>query len=192
MGQRLNIEIHNKGELIANCYYRWSAYTEAAINLTKQVLKFINENKAEYAEPVVLAVKALESTGAGVLPADMANIMGDMVLSKYTYVPAEDRNNGLICVTQDGMENTRYWEEGRVTVYLDEERVGFDVFSHTLEEKYKEYCEDWGDDATIDPLEWDNKNVKFDDFNGFADDVYNASGGIKFRNGKWELYLKIE
>lgn len=32
MGQRLNIEIHNNGELLTNCYYHWSGYTKCALD----------------------------------------------------------------------------------------------------------------------------------------------------------------
>ena len=192
MGQRLNIEIHNKGELLANCYYHWSAYTKSALILTKQVLKFIKENEDEYSDPLVLAVKALETTEAGVMKNDMEYLMSNENYSKYSYNPAVDRNLGLICVTKDGMENTRYWEEGRVTVYLDEEMVSFDVFFHTRsEEEYKADCEYNGEDAIIDSLVWDNADVKFKDFDNFATDVSGAAPGIKFRNGESELHLRI-
>lgn len=34
MGQSLNIEIWNNGEVLANAYYHWSAYTESAAKIT--------------------------------------------------------------------------------------------------------------------------------------------------------------
>lgn len=75
MGQRLNIEIINNGQVLANAYYHWSAYTLSSLELVAKVLSAYNKISLDTSEAVRLAeyqekaVWALQSTGAG-LPDD--------------------------------------------------------------------------------------------------------------------------
>lgn len=43
MGQRLNIEIFNNGQVVVNAYYHWSAYTRSALELTAKVISAYND-----------------------------------------------------------------------------------------------------------------------------------------------------
>lgn len=44
MGQRLNIEIMEKEEiLLANAYYHWSGYTSSSIYLTQYIIRRFDE-----------------------------------------------------------------------------------------------------------------------------------------------------
>ena len=104
MGQRLNIEMKSKGKVVANCYYHWSAYTMTALQLTKEIISNFDDIKVD--DDVKRAVKLLELTGAG-----------------YS-----DRDNGLIATTEEEMNDTRYWEEGRVTIDMDNKIFDFNVF----------------------------------------------------------------
>lgn len=52
MGQRLNIEIVKNGEVLANSYYHWAAYSEVAIDLAIQII-----NKYEYIKKYIKFMK---------------------------------------------------------------------------------------------------------------------------------------
>ena len=47
MGQRLNVEIWNNGEVLANAYYHWSAYTESAAHIVDKALNYIKNNPVQ-------------------------------------------------------------------------------------------------------------------------------------------------
>lgn len=129
MGQRLNIEIKSKGKVVANCYYHWSAYTRSALQLTKEIIS--NFDSIQDNDDVKRAVKLLESTGAG-----------------YS-----DRDAGLIATDEEEMNDTRYREEGRVTIDMDNKTFDFNVF-------FKGYDEE----DTKDILEEHPDIVRYDDF----------------------------
>ena len=129
MEQRLNIEIKSKGKVVANCYYHWSAYTRSALQLTKEIIS--NFDSIQDNDDVKRAVKLLESTGAG-----------------YS-----DRDAGLIATDEEEMKDTRYWEEGRVTIDMDNKTFDFNVF-------FKGYDEE----DTKDILEEHPDIVRYDDF----------------------------
>ena len=42
MGQRLNIEITKNGNVLANSYYHWSAYSDCALNITTKIITLKN------------------------------------------------------------------------------------------------------------------------------------------------------
>lgn len=129
MGQRLNIEMKSKGKVVANCYYHWSAYTMTSLQLTEEIIS--NFDSIQDNNDVKIAVKLLESTGAG-----------------YS-----DRNNGLIATTEEEMNDTRYWEEGRVTIDMDNKTFDFNVF-----------FTGYGEEDTKDILEEHPDIVRYDDF----------------------------
>lgn len=133
MGQRLNIEIKINGEVQANAYYHWSGYTSSAINLTEQILGQY-EDFLDRTEPKLSAIRLLETTDAGLTPEELEKAKEDY--SEVTFGKCNGRNSGLIAVSEDGMNETRYWEENRVTIDFDEETVDFNVWSIWDKEEY--------------------------------------------------------
>lgn len=145
MGQRLNIEIVSDGALLANCYYHWSAYTDSALALTELIIdKFYDSDTSP---GIKNAVELLESTGAGVNERERIEIK--KFPNKFVgidFKKATDRNCGIISVTENGMEETRYWEEARVTIDVLNQTVSFDVFYKYYE---KEYVEEYADEDDV-------------------------------------------
>lgn len=133
MGQRLNIEIKINGEVQANAYYHWSGYTSSAINLTKEILEQ-REDFLDRIEPKLSAIRLLEITRAGLTPKELEIAKEDY--SEVTFGECKGRNYGLIAVSEDGINETRLWEEGRVTIDFDEETVDFNVWSIWDKEEY--------------------------------------------------------
>ena len=167
MGQRLNIEMKSKGKVVANCYYHWSAYTRSALQLTKEIIS--NFDSIQDNDDVKRAVKLLESTGAG-----------------YS-----DRDAGLIATDEEKMKDTRYWEEGRVTIDMDNKTFDFNVFFKGYdEEDTKDILEEHPDIVRYDdfPLE----NIPFEKIDEYTNMIY----GIDSESGYFmigdELYGIIE
>ena len=169
MGQRLNIEIISESKVLANAYYHWSAYTETALELTGIVIKAYKETQSSdnYKQR---AVWALQATGAG-LPEEEKKTISAKNLKGLT--ECKGRDYGLIAVSDKSIQETRYWEEYRVTLYLDEQRVDFDCLWKRMNYEYdKENKEkiSKGELPAFDNLpmiEWNICDIKFNDFKLF-------------------------
>ena len=125
MGQRLVIHIFNNEEELANAYYHWSAYTDSSIITTLQITAVYDDLKRKISDKKLLAIKLLEATGAGFNENDMKKVKEIYPNKKFN--PCTDRNEGLIAVTEDSMEESTQWEEGSVKINLDSETICFDV-----------------------------------------------------------------
>lgn len=134
MGQRLNVEIMGEEEVLANCYYHWSGYTLSSIHITGEIIKYLVENKVtlDHKGAIEILTKA---TGATLNKEEWERgvVMG--VLSGE-YQDKADRNEGLIAISKEGIDETRYWEEGRITIYPDKETFSFACASE------KDYIDD--------------------------------------------------
>ena len=153
MGQRLNIEIRRKkdNKILANSYYHWSAYTYSSLKLANEIMENIYDViRNDKVRDEIKAIQLLQTTGAGLLEQEY-NLLNE---EDKTYCSlATNRNLGLIYFTEKGMEETRTWEEGRLTITIDfdnkeydfvgdKNRVDFEVYFPTsreeIEEDYKE------------------------------------------------------
>jgi len=139
MGQRLNIEIHNDGKVLANAYYHWSAYSKPAALLTKQIIEEFNKYKTRPESDLLYAIRLLESTGAGLTDDELVYARTLDELNGYEFSECKGRNEGLIAITFKNIQETRFWEEGSVYIYLDEKRIRFNVL-------HKQYMRDWEKD----------------------------------------------
>ena len=143
MGQRLNIEICNSTRTLANAYYHWGAYTDSALEYTAEIIDAYHNLSGQITDELQLVVKLLEATGAGITDEEKERMTHDpdFDFSGINFSSAIDRNEGLIAVTEKGMEETRSWEEGRVTINIEEANFCFDVVSYYDKD---EYVEDYG------------------------------------------------
>ena len=122
MGQRLNIQFENNTGVLANAYYHWSGYTSSAMLLTNKIISSDLIDDTSISNKVK-AVKLLELTGAG-LTRDEFN--DDF--PSHLYKESKDRNEGLIAISKEGIEETQSWEEARVTINLDTNKINFRVY----------------------------------------------------------------
>lgn len=163
MGQRLNIEIVNSDGVLANAYYHWSAYTGSAIELTLMAIgKFWEVESLD--KDLLKAIKMLEATGAGITDQELISIKADRRLSSgITYSSiCNNRNLGLIAVTERGIEDTRRWEEGRVTIDIESRTVDFGVLWEYSEEEYNENMEDDDAYSRLIRVEFDFSSIPFE------------------------------
>jgi hypothetical protein len=150
MGQRLNIEIRRKkdNKILANSYYHWSAYTYSSLKLANEIIEniydIIKNNKVN---DEIKAIQLLQTTGAGLLEQEYNTLNEED--KKYCSL-ATNRNLGLISFTEKGIEETRTWEEGRLTITIDfdnkeydfvgdKNRVDFEVYFPISREEIEEY-----------------------------------------------------
>ena len=153
MGQRLNIEIRRKkdNKILANSYYHWSAYTYSSLKLAEEIVENIYDIiRNDKTSDEIKAIQLLQTTGAGLLE-DEYNLLKEED-KKYCSL-ATDRNLGLISFTEKGIENTRNWEEGRLTINVDfdnkeydfvgdKNRVDFEVYFPISREEIEECYRD--------------------------------------------------
>jgi len=141
MGQRLNLEIAENGKTLANAYYHWSGYTTSSLEVTQFILD--NIDNISYENRVINAVKLLETTGAGLTDEEMEYIKKNIPeAEEIPFDKAVSRNAGLTAVSEKGIEETRNWEEARVTVDLAAKTVNFQaLFKYDSKEEYEEVCE---------------------------------------------------
>lgn len=130
MGQRLNIEIKRRkdNKVLANSYYHWSAYTSSSLHLAEEIIENIYEIiRKEKVSDEIKAIQLLQTTGAGLME-DEYNKLNEED-KKYCSL-ATNRNLGLISFTDEGMEETRKWEEGRLTIDIDFDDKDYDFYGN--------------------------------------------------------------
>ena len=192
MGQRLNIEITDGSNVLANAYYHWSAYTHDSAELLKLILSercITDDSTMSIFEK---AIYLLERTGAGFSSDELDYIKNEEIyLPEAIVKPARDRNEGLIAISTKGIKDTEYWEEGRLTVDILNLKVDFNVVWAPSDEEAKDYEKDG---AKLAILPYDIRDMSFRDafaFIGFVEDMYDNSEFYIFRSGD-TYYVPIE
>lgn len=186
MGQRLNIEIKCNDELIANSYFHWSAYTGSSIELVKEILNLYDDVVSNYS--VQRAVSLLELTGAGIQEEELQRVVldadKDIQRLKFKRM-SHNRNQGFIHVLQPDMDNTRDWDEGRVTIDIGDDTIIFDVLNiDTVEYLIEEY--EWNEDDLPPHVNLDQLGCEmgaawsFDQFFTFVDLYKEHPGGFQW------------
>lgn len=189
MGQRLNIEIVKNGRVLANSYYHWSGFSNSAINLVIQIIqhyeyiKKYNVEKYIKNQDLLLAIRLLEETGAGLNNTDIArNILEDETMN-LKLKECQGRNEGIIGIIQEDIEETRAWEEGRVSIDIENKKIDFDVIEeYTLEELKNDYDEEEMKELNIKKIDKNFKNISFED-------IFELKAFIDKANYKKEYYF---
>ena len=118
MGQRLNIQIEmgisnsSENKVLANAYYHWSGYTSSAYELVNKIVQS-GVYSLDILDPVEKAIRLLEATGAGLTQDEFTETYDEEIYKKAT-----SRNEGLIAISEEGIEETQHWEEARVIINL--------------------------------------------------------------------------
>lgn len=179
MGQRLNLEVCYDGEVLANVYYHWSAYTSSSLFLLENVLSAYR--KSTKIRPLDIAVEILQATGAGIDDNEREQIVKD-TSGKFDSIEFRDatgRNEGILSVTKDGIEDTRRWEEGRVLVDIGAEEFTFGVMWQMSNDDYNG-CREDGDAEKLPDTDFDfTAPCPFRDFDKFAKAVNDNPDGVR-------------
>lgn len=182
MGQRLNMEIKVGNETLANSYYHWSGYSSSSCEIAVAIMDYMEEHPQTNEPNKLYAIRLLEHTGAGLT--DFAPTDEEKEQAKKFYNPkyyeewvnkpseirtAQElfpnekfaecfgRNEGLLAITKYGMEETRKWEEARVTIDIDSKTVDFDAY-------WKYSPDDYDDERErkVVDLDFDFHNMDYD------------------------------
>lgn len=146
MGQRLVLSVENKGEIIANVYYHWSAYTLSTVNIIRDFVSAITKAaKDEHLESItagsdteVLArvINALNADGATICFEDRELVGEELkaLINDHALNDEPNRNDGLIAISRPQMDGNESWAEGDAHIFLDKgyADVSGVVFSSTL------------------------------------------------------------
>ena len=206
MGQRLNIEIKKGDQLLANCYYHWSGYSESSLLLTKKIIDEFEDIKEE--NDLIRAIMLLQLTGAGITRPTLGYLLKnipnfDMEEEVYTDNPfgeykihfSRDRNEGLIEVTEERMKETRSWEEGRITIHIDTKTFDFDVIWKYESEADKKEWEGCYEKKIKDlpTLEFPFENIEFEQIDNMLSMVENIKANSKghFKDSNGVVYSLI-
>jgi hypothetical protein len=130
MGQRLNIQFEDNTGVLANAYYHWSGYTSSAMLLTNKIISSDLIDDTSISNKVK-AVKLLELTGAGLTIYEFNDDF-----PSHLYKESKDRNEGLIAISKEGIEETQSWEEARVTINLDTNKINFRTYWESDHDDY--------------------------------------------------------
>lgn len=205
MGQRLNLEIVGIGggidNVLANAYFHWSGYTSSAAKLTLKVLEKIKEIEAkkEIEDGRFYAIRLLESVGARLTENEIG--YANKTLENFNssaFEIAKDRNNGLIAISDEGISETRAWEEARVQIDLNEKTINFDVLFYYNDKD--EFIDDYSKEAfellEEHDFDCDFRAIDFEDFSRVKSEIINLINNniysIKTHSGSGEIISFIE
>ncbi len=192
IGQRLNIEITKGDKVLANAYYHWSAYTSSAASLTALICAAIpSVISSNPTSDIDLAVRLLEATGAGVNGNNNNEVAEfeaqGLDISKYRAM--SDRDEGIIAISQQGINDTRAYEEGRSTIDIDSAMVIFDVMFTKDTEDYIKDALGYGGEVNYHTFKAcpsfpvDTREFTFEQFVKFTEFVVNLT-----RNSQYNFY----
>ena len=168
MGQRLNVEIKKGDKVLANAYYHLGGFTSSAMRICYDAInaiKYLKKDKS--ANDLTRAVRALITTGATLTESEWEALShmdtGGRIFVKPT---SADKNDGLISVSEKGIEETQYWKEQRFIIDIETETFDAeDIFFITDKEEYEQ---DYGKETTEYPTKLVELNgIAFDDFGKF-------------------------
>lgn len=169
LGQRLNIEIIENGKCLANAYYHWSAYTDSSFGLAKSIIEaiptIIEENS------ILKAIRLLEVSGARLMESDIEYAKEIGIGCDFEI--ANNRNDGLISISEKSIDETRKWQEYALYIYLDEERMNFQVIYNqevwAWEKEQREYEDNPMQRKDLPVLNIDFTDIKFNRINEFGE-----------------------
>lgn len=149
MGQRLVCTI-NKGERdLAKIYFHWSAYTYSALYETQKIIDCIYNYKDETEEELLLRlIRFCEDNGGGIRGTEEEFKYIQKLYPNETFKADNyGRNNGIIALSEDGMNDLQDWSEGDVYIDLDTDLVDFCVYcGYEYLDEYIEERKSWDDE----------------------------------------------
>lgn len=161
----------NSEESLATIYYHWSGYTTSSLHELENLIATYRKTSQKFNRRGALYAAVLEQ-GGGIedwAKDSLENLNNpkigqkekDIMLANYNDFKetldldpeikelyenvqvSANRNDGLISFTQKAQEDTMYWSEGSIKLYLDEEAFDFEVFISLSPEEFYDDYKDW-------------------------------------------------
>lgn len=188
MGQRLVISVRHLGENVACLYYHWSAYTISALEEARKVWDCICEKDDLSVQDLQLRlIRMVEGSGGGIEggegSTEFARIQS-MFPDETFKIRDISRNDGLIAISEVGMNRMLDWAEGTVTVDMDEGMIENDVFFLSDLDEYREDNE--LSDVSLEDIPGIDEDITFFpvDRLDYVIDALNHLNGFAFRYGE--------
>jgi len=188
MGQRLVVTVISKQETIAKIYYHWSAYSINALEEARYLIeKFYDEEYANILNYRLRLIRILEEHDGG--------IDGGKDSPEFAYIqklfPNEEfqndpsRNNGLIALSEKGMEDLENWSEGDLSIDLDNQIVFSSVYFEY--EDIESYNEEVGEEFKIledeiPKILFDPSTIPFSDLNDAIHELIKIPFAFQFQD----------
>lgn len=155
MGQRLVVVINSGGKDLANAYYHWSGYSWSSLETIMPIIEFLENNKLKNIS-VLEAIELLQLTEAELTDSELQYCNGNGI-SANRLTDNINRNNGIIAVSPAEMEQSLYWSEGTIRIFVDEQKINYGVYWIVDEyEIYLRYVEKKMEPVVV--------NLELDDF----------------------------
>lgn len=153
MGQRFVCTINRDNKDLAKIYFHWSAYTYSALDKLKGIIACVQEHECDPDTELQLAlIKFCEENGGGIRGEDSEFIHIQGIFPNETFKRDDySRNDGLIAISEKGMQDLQDWSEGDATINMNEDIIEFGVYGwYECLESYNEERQEWDDD--FEPL----------------------------------------
>ena len=201
MGQRLVVTVQFQGQDLAKIYYHWSAYTESALYETQKIVDCIYNHKDETEKELQLRlIRFCEENGGGITGFEErreVEYIQKLFPNETFKTEGYSRNNGLIALSEYGMNDFQKWSEGDVIINLDEDMINFGVYGcYDNLKEYNEARKEWDDDfegltlEEIPNIGYDLGYINIEDLSAVIALVDEARSDI-IRNGN-EIFELVE
>ena len=176
MGQRLVVTIHAFNEDIAKIYYHWSAYSLSALQEANDIINGVDwENAKDVRDLQYKLIRFVEEAGGCIDGNEREYQAIQEMFPGKEFKKEGSRNDGLIALTEQGMDDLEYWSEGDLTIDFDDEQVWNCVIDcyQSLEEVNDSYFYDGDEDRFSDndfiEVNADFENIQFKDLDRVID-----------------------
>lgn len=174
MGQRLVITVQKNEKELAKIYYHWSAYTTSALYEARDLINHLKDDYKSERDLQLDLIRFVEGRGGCI-----DGGKGSKEFNKIQEIfPDEEfsfngsRNEGLIAITEDGMDEMQRWSEGDLIIDLDDNLITNEVLYYYRDiEQFNEYHEK---DYTLDKipeLKNDIEYIPFDNLNNVIEEL---------------------
>lgn len=185
MGQRLVVTVQSEGKDICKIYYHWSAYSLSSLLEVRDLIPALMEE----GDTVLNITRFLESRGGGI---DNGTQGSEYKAFKDRYPSEEfsnnvDRNEGLIAITEDGMEDLQRWSEGDIFINLDDEMIYNEVLWRCDPDYLDEWEKDMGEEPPITELSQNPFEIPFKDIDVLIGKMSNATHFVSYGGEVYEL-----
>lgn len=198
MGQRLVITVKNNGKDLAKIYYHWSAYTVSALMEARDVVNCIYDHNDETEKELQLRlVRFCEEHGGGIRGDDKEYAYIQAMFPNETFkTDGYSRNNGLIALSEEGMDDLQSWSEGDLDIIIDEDVIlnyvqwGYDDIE-AYKENRRECDDDFDEFMTIEDIEdigYDLCEIDVENIDGVIDALRQTTDFVvRYGNDIYEL-----
>lgn len=164
MGQRLNVEIISKGKTISNIYMHWAAYTSSSLEITKDFIAVFADIKSEDLENLSEIYRRIKIArlGSSITPDEQKEL--NYTHPEITVAESINRNDGLVSFSENGIQETRNWEEGRVSIDIENKTVKFEVYWDFSDDDDEDLVERFKDAPIIESKLFNDDPISYCNF----------------------------